>query len=188
MDAYEIKNLAIEFRKDFKKEYSEDNINVIYPYYPLEMNECKDQEKSCKGCGIYPKTEFYRRDATTYIKLKDKDLWLHEYKNGALVFDPIIKEDFYYRQPLVLFIDYKGDNMFTLYKHRGFGYPELQYMLYTEDSNKKINIDWVLNMNNASMFIHERIRWREFRWIEPQLDTKKTIYGKEAIRKINRKN
>lgn len=171
MNVYEIRNLNVEFVKDFKKEENEVMLNKFYPYYPLKYQECYKFKNTNIPCGIYPKTEFNRRDPMTYMKLKggSHDRWLFN-DNGDMVFKIIKRCDFYCEQPMVLFLDYLSDNSFIILQYQGFGKPGVKYMNYREviqdDGRKKIEISWVNSRNSSTIFVFDKVKWRELQWIQ----------------------
>ena len=161
---YKISDLKIEFKKSFLKSYNSIENTQSYIEYNLIPNTND----------IYLPTEISKYDSVSYIKLKGKDLWLHTDSNNNFFFDKIRKEDFYYRQPLVVWFNYnKGDEM-VMYKNFGKGLSKINetknegisnimYINYKQINND-IYMDWVYNINDATKIITEKITPAEYVW------------------------
>ena len=177
-NSYHINDLKIIFLKDFKKEYNEIFTNIYYPFSPLlNTND------------VYPVTEFERKDPTSYIKLKDKDEWLHEIDN-ALFFDEIKDGLYTKRQPLVLWLEYVREREFIVYKLLGYNVEgvvkkkydkqeNIAYLHYKQVGNK-IFITWTPNVNDATKFHYNKIKWNEISWIK--------LYDREKQNEIRKTN
>lgn len=161
---YKISDLKIEFKKSFLKSYNDIPNTQSYILYNLVPNTND----------IYLPTEISRYDSTTYIKLKDKDLWLHTDSNNNFFFDVIREEDFYYRQPLVVWFKYNKADEMVMYKYFGKGLSKINDMVNEGISNimyinyKQINNDiymnWVYDINLATKIITERVQPSESMW------------------------
>lgn len=159
-----IPDLKIEFLKDFNKEYNEIFINKTYSFAPLLNTN-----------GVYPKVEFERKDPFGYIKLKNSNLWLHD-ENNRLFFDYIREGDFTYRQPLVLWFQYVRERECILFKYLGYNvestikkkYDKLTNIAYLnyKEINGKTYVKWVDNINDATKFSYDKIKWNELGWIK----------------------
>lgn len=161
-NVYRVKDLAIEFVKDFKTD-NKHQVNVFNDYGPLL--DTSDN---------YLPTEFSRRDPVTYIKIKGEDLWLYE-KDQQLYFDRIESDLFYkYRQPYVLWLNYLGENTFILYKQLGYGLNNVMGHIYNRNSNViyvnytqhngRISMRWTTDIRFATRFVYDFITWDQFDW------------------------
>jgi hypothetical protein len=177
-NTYSVNDIQIEFVKDYKLQYNEIYTNMTYSYAPLLNTD-----------GVYPVVEFTRKDPNGYIKLKGKDLFLHQ-RGDQLFFDIIRDGLFSARQPLVLFFEYVREGEFIIYTLAGpqlnalmktvnDGVSNVKYLHYAE-KNGKIFMNWQSNVNNATKMHYNRINWSEFGWIKAQ--------DKEAQRKIKNSN
>ena len=171
-NSYRIEDLKIEFMTSFKKEYNEIMLNRMYQYQPLQNTD-----------GIYQKAEFQRKPPFSYLKIKNKELWLHpDPKNSNLFFfDKIRYAYFTYRQPFVVWLQYTREGEFIIYRLLGYGLDSvikrvhdkltnIEYLNYNQD-NDKINIKWVNDVNLATKFYYKKVKWNEFSWIK--------LYSKE---------
>lgn len=160
---YKLSDLKIEFRKSFLKSYNHIHANHIYNYgsvpntndilYPIEVN---------------------KYDATGYIKLKDKDLWLHTDDNNNFFFDIIRKQEFYYRQPLVVWFLYNQPDEMVMYKYFGPGVAKVNavtnsglsntmYINYKQTGDN-IYMNWTNDVANATKIILGRTRLVDYTW------------------------
>lgn len=176
-NTYIIRDMPVQFLRSFEKEYNEIFTNQYYSYDRLLNTD-----------GAYQLTEFVRKDPVTYIKMKDKDLWLYEDLNGIvdgdggagivtkLYFDKIQMGYFAKRQPLNLMIDYTREGEIVLYKLLGYnaermyktiydGFTNVVYIKYEQDG-EKLNFTWVKNVNQATKFLYDRFAWDDFGWIK----------------------
>lgn len=161
---YILSDLKIEFKKSFLKSYNELPNTQSYIEYNLISNTND----------IYLPTEINKNDSVSYIKLKGKDLWLHMDANNNFYFDIIRKQDFYYRQPLVIWFLYnKGDEM-IMYKYFGEwiakvnevkneGISNMMYINYKQ-INDDIYINWTNNINDATKIITEKVQPSDYMW------------------------
>jgi len=158
MNVYDVENTQLEFLKDYKKEYNDIMTNLSYDYFPFKYKECYKFRGSNEPCGIYPITEFIRRDPLTYLKLKDSNKW---YFNDRIGFYPIFPG----QQPSPLLLEYLSDKSFMIVKYMGFQSDIIEYMYYQQVGNT-IKIKWVHNRNMGTIFTFNAINWREFQWIQ----------------------
>jgi len=171
-NSYRIDDLKIEFMTSFKKEYNEIMLNRTYQFQPLQNTD-----------GVYQKAEFQRKPPFTYLKIKNKELWLHQdHKNSNLFFfDKIRCDDFTYKQPFVVWLQYTREGEFIVYRLLGYGLDSvikrvhdkltnIEYLNYNQN-NDKINIKWVDDVNLATKFYYKKVKWNEFSWIK--------LYSKE---------
>lgn len=161
---YKLSDLKIEFKKDFKKSYNILQNTGSYTDYTLIPNTNN----------IYLPTEIEKNDPVSYIKLKDKDLWLHMDDSNNFFFDKIRMGDYYYRKPLIVWFNYnKGDEM-VMYKYFGKGLPHINetknegisnimYINYKQVNND-IYMKWVYNINDATKIITEKVQPSECMW------------------------
>jgi hypothetical protein len=165
-NSYHINDLNIEFLKGYKKEYNEIFTNKNYRYAPLLNTH-----------NVYPVVEFSYKDPNGYIKKKDSDLWLHEI-DGNLLFDHLKPGLFTTRQPLVLWFQYTREREFIVYKLLGYNVEALvkktydhqqniAYLNYRQDGDK-IFMRWTRNVNAASKWRYDKIKWNEIGWIKLQ--------------------
>ena len=163
-NTYNIEDLKIEFLKTYKIEYNEFLLNRLYSYAPLADTD-----------GSYQKTEFMRKDPLTFVKLKGKDVWLHEI-NNKLFFDKIKSDLYTTKDPLVLWIEYPRENECYLYTLRGYGQEHIIKKTYDKLTNiaylnykqvgDQIYMNWVDDVNSASKFHFRKIHWGEISWIK----------------------
>lgn len=137
--------------------------------YELEYNGPSNYESVPNSNGTYLSVEFAHKVPVGYMKIKNKDLWLHE-ENGVLFFDRI-KDDKYgfgKRQPLVLWFDYLVYGGMRVYKFTGSGiegvidkqYKSLKNMAYLHYNDNKIR--WANSISEATIFIYDAVQWHEF--------------------------
>ncbi len=165
---YKISDLNIEFKKSFVKSNVDIRPNQYYNYGVVPNTD-----------NIYLPAEFNKDDSTSYIKLKDRDLWLHIDDNHNFFFDIIRKEHFYYRQPLVVWFLHNKNDEIILYKYFGKeiakinevineGISNMMYINYKQ-VNDKIMMNWTNDINNATKIITEKIQWSEYRWKDTKI-------------------
>lgn len=163
-NTYAIKDLNIEFMIGFKKEHNEFLINRLYNYQPLENTN-----------GAYPIVEFERKYPNGYIKLKGKDLWLYE-KDNKPYFDLIKCGDFAEKQPMVIWFEYVREREVIVYKLLGYNVESVMKKTYEKLKNQSymnykqigdgIYINWVDDINKATKFSYDKIKWNEISWIK----------------------
>ena len=143
----ELKNIKIEFKKNFIKEESNFHDNI-----DLENNKCKKLPSHNFFFNKFDflNVNFNKKDAVGYIKIKNADIWLHENIHGYY-FDKIRCGLFEKRQPDVVWIDYLTEGHFIVFKPSIFGYKNKIYLNYSE-KNERIRITWSNNMNDATIF------------------------------------
>lgn len=163
---YKIDDLIIEFMTDFRKEYNEIMTNRSYNFQPLLNTD-----------GVYQKADFLRKTPFGYIKLKGKDLWLYENPyNRKLVFTPIQCGLYTEKQPYVFWFDYTREGEFIVYKYQGYGlenvikktdwgFTNVEYLNYSQKNNQ-VYVKWVNDINLATKFYYDKIKWNEFSWIK----------------------
>ncbi len=160
---YKISELNVEFKKSFTKSYMDVRQNQYYNYGVVPNTD-----------NIFLPTEFNKNDSTSYIKLKDSDLWLHTDNNNKFFFDIIRKEDFYYRQPLVVWLLHNKNDEIVLYKYFGKeiakinevingGISNMMYIKYKQ-INGNIMMNWTNDINDATKIITEKIEWSDYNW------------------------
>ena len=181
---FAIRDLKIEFVKHFLKvERNEFLTNRIYNYYPILDTD-----------NTYPDVEFTKKDPIGYIKLKGKELWLHDENNNKVFFDHVRTKDFYYRQPLVVWFEYIRERMVIVYRLTGYNVEKIMKKIYDPCTNSKylpgnpvcvqgtkltnvsylkykeiggqIYIEWVDDPNQATKFVYDAVKWNEFGWIK----------------------
>lgn len=163
-NTYIVKDLKIEFMIGYKKEYNEFLTNRIYSYEPLLNTD-----------GAYPIVEFERKYPNGYIKLKNRDLWLYE-KDNKVYFDFIKCGDFTDKQPMVIWFEYVREREVIIYKYLGYNVESVMKKTYDKLTNlaymnykqvdDKIYINWVDDINNATKFSYDKIKWNEISWIK----------------------
>jgi hypothetical protein len=174
-DIHNIKNIRIEFVKNFVVENNEMPANKVYNYSPLPNTT-----------NAYLPVEFWRKDMLGYMKIRNKNIWLYE-KHGSLYFDRLSEGSFYYQQPLVLWFDYIRDSKFVAYKYVGSNLDALmkhtynrvnnvQYIKYQE-ADGDIFVSWVSDINQATKFIVNRLDWSEQGWMK-LYDDKASLFNK----------
>ena len=173
-NTYAIKDLNIEFMIGFKKDYNEFLTNKLYNYQPLVDTD-----------GAYPKVEFERKYPMGYIKLKNRDLWLHE-KDNNVFFDVIKCDVFTEKQPMVIWFEYVREREVIAYKYLGHGIESIIKKTYDKLTNisylnykqvgDQIYINWVNNINDATKFSYDKIKWNEFSWIK--------LHGKDTQKQL----
>jgi len=171
---YNLSDLKIEFKKSFIKSYNDIRPNKYYNYGVVpETNN------------IYLPAEFNKNDSTSYIKLKDKDLWLHVDDDNNFFFDIIRMEDFYYRQPLVIWFLHNKDDEIVMYKYFGKGIAKINevtnsgisnmmYINYKQNDNG-IMMNWTNDINNGTKIIVEKVQWSQYNW-KDIVDLSKKMY------------
>ena len=148
-----IDDLAIEFYKDFEKEYINTSKVAYLDYHPWIKHEYKHK--------FLPKVEFRRKDPVCIIKLKHTNLWLYENDN-KFIFKELQCGNFDHIHPLIFWIEHLKERTFLLYKTVHFGITDKYYLKYIE-KNGFIYMKWESNISNATVFSHdERVRWREY--------------------------
>lgn len=166
-NSYRIDDLKIEFMTSFKKEYNEIMLNRVYQYQPLLNTD-----------GVYRRAEFPRKPPLAYIKIKNKELWLHQdAKNSNKFFFDMIRCDYFTnRQPFVIWIQYPREGEFIVYRLLGYGLDNvinrvhdkltnMEYLNYKQE-NDTINIKWVDDVNLATKFYYKQVKWNEMGWIK----------------------
>jgi len=176
-NTYYISDMPVQFLRSHEKEYNEVFSNQYYNFDRLLNTD-----------GAYQLTEFTRKDPNTYVKLKDKDMWLYEDMKGVidgsggagivtkLYFDKITMGDYNYNQPLVLFIDYIREGEIVLYKLLGYnaermyrtiydGYSNVVYIKY-EQHGDKIKFSWVNDIQLATKFLYDKFTWSDYSWFK----------------------
>lgn len=156
---FNIKDLNIEFKKSFLINYNDNKTNHH------DIPNTND---------IFLNVETSRYDKTGYIKLKNTNLWLHCDDKYNMFFDVIKKQDYYYRQPMVIWFDYNRDNEMLMYKYFGKGlgaindtifggYSNMMYINYKQE-NGKIYMNWTNDINNATKILLNKIQTYEYVW------------------------
>lgn len=163
---YKVDDLIIEFMNDFKKEYNEIMINRSYSFQPLLNTD-----------GVYQKADFLRKAPFGYIKLKSDDLWLYEnHVTRKLVFTPVQCGLYAEKQPFVFWFEYPREGEFIVYRYLGYNLESiikktydrvnnLQYLNYKQEGNNAY-VRWVNDINSATKFYYDKIKWNEFSWIK----------------------
>lgn len=164
LNRYQLNDMDIEFKKSYIKSYNEEYNTQSYIEYGLVPDTNN----------IFLPTETNRKDSVTYIKLKGKDLWLHMDDNNKFYFDIIRKQDFYYRQPLVIWLKYNKGNEMLMFKYFGKGLnrtndiinegiSNMMYIAYKQKDGK-IFMEWTYDINNATKIIGNKIDRSEYVW------------------------
>jgi hypothetical protein len=164
LNRYQLNDMDIEFKKSYIKSYNEESNTQSYLEYGLIPNTNN----------IFLPTETNRKDSVTYIKLKDKDLWLHMDDNNKFFFDIIRKQDFYYRQPLAIWLKYNKGNEMLMFKYFGKGLnrvndiinegiSNIMYINYKQKDGK-IYMEWTYDINKATKIIGNKIDRSEYVW------------------------
>jgi len=173
-NTYFIDDLHIEFKKTYKKDYNEYSPNKLYSFMPLLNTN-----------NIYLPVEFNRKNSVGYIKLKDRDLWLQD-DDKKIYFDIIRFQDFDYKQPKIIWFQYTREQELIIYKLLGYHIEStlkkdfdkltnIAYLNYKQDNNK-IYIKWVDDVNDATKFIYDKIKWSQMSWIK--------LYDKKTQNKL----
>jgi len=149
--------INIMFCKDYKKELDVYPNNAYLTFAPVNSNH---NDK------LYLKTEFSRKDITTYIKHRRANLWICADKDNNLIWDNITcdKNGFYYKEPQLFFIDYYDNQLFTLYVHKKFGSERQVYLRYTENGTT-LTVEWVPEIMHATFFHWPDYQWSELTWL-----------------------
>lgn len=165
-NTYHINDIKIQFLKDYKKEYNEVLTSKSYQYAPL-----------LNTSGIYQVVEFNYKDSNGYIKLKDKDMWLYEIDDN-LFFDQIKQGLYSVKQPLPIWFQYPREREFIVYKLLGYSVEavvkkeyDYQYniaYLHYKEINGKIFMKWTKNVNDATKFHFDTIKWADVSWFKLQ--------------------
>lgn len=142
----DIDKLNIQFFTYYKKSYLDVPQGGYLDYGVFDKSQLE---------GSLPKADFEKRPISCYIKLKDKDLWLH-YENKQFNFskptvDPLTLGT---NQPLYFWIEYPRESVFFLYATVGFGVTEKLYFQYWEKDNK-IYMRWVTDIKRATLFRYD---------------------------------
>ena len=165
-NSYKIDDLIIEFMSDFKKEYNETMTNRSYSFQPLLNTD-----------GVYQKADFLRKTPFGYVKLKNQDLWLYENPvTRKLVFTPVQCGLYTKKQPYVFWFEYTREGEFIVYRYLGYNLESiikktydrvnnLQYLNYKQEGNNAY-VKWVNDVNLATKFYYDKIKWNEFSWIK----------------------
>lgn len=164
LNRYQLNDMDIEFKKSYIKSYNEESNTQSYVEYGLIPNTNN----------IFLPTETNRKDSVTYIKLKGKDLWLHMDDNNKFFFDIIRKQDFYYRQPLTIWLKYNKGNEMLMFKYFGKGLnrvndiinegiSNIMYINYKQEKGK-IFMEWTYDINKATKIIGNKIDRSEYVW------------------------
>lgn len=164
LNRYQLNDMDIEFKKSYIKSYNEESNTQSYVEYGLIPNTNN----------IFLPTETNRKDSVTYIKLKGKDLWLHMDDNNKFFFDIIRKQDFYYRQPLTIWLKYNKGNEMLMFKYFGKGLnrvndiinegiSNIMYINYKQEQGK-IFMEWTYDINKATKIIGDKIDRSEYVW------------------------
>lgn len=164
LNRYQLNDMDIEFKKSYIKSYNEESNTQSYVEYGLIPNTNN----------IFLPTETNRKDSVTYIKLKGKDLWLHMDDNNKFFFDIIRKQDFYYRQPLTIWLKYNKGNEMLMFKYFGKGLnrvndiinegiSNIMYINYKQEKGK-IFMEWTYDINKATKIIGDKIDRSEYVW------------------------
>ena len=163
-NTYFIDDLKIEFKKTYKKEYNEINSNRLYKFMPLYNTN-----------NIYLPVEFSRKDTVGYIKLKDKELWFQD-DGKNIYFDVIRFGDYNYKQPKIIWFQYTREQELIVFKFLGSGVESIlkkeyngltnmSYLNYSQDKDK-VYMKWVDDVNDATKFIYDKIKWDQMSWIK----------------------
>ncbi len=150
--SYKVKDLKIEFFKYFFKQYNTFYTNELYDHYPIPGTD-----------GTYLPVQFSKGDPLTYIKIKNRNLWLFGDPNtGKLYFDYLKCGDFGYKQPLVLWLYYITRNKFILFGYTGYGLDHVSPHFYMNSNNvvyvnysqiaNSIRLNWTKDRNSATIF------------------------------------
>jgi hypothetical protein len=164
-NTYKMDDLFIEFPKSYKKEYNEMQPNVSYSFNFLYGTN-----------DIYPMVEFRRKDSMGYIKMKNKDLWFNDDEKKGVYFDIIQCGEFSYNQPKVIWFQYPRESEVIIFKYLGYGLDSIikervrgitnvMYLSYKQDS-KNVYLTWVPDIDDATKFIYDTIKWNELGWIK----------------------
>lgn len=139
-------NLPIKFIKNMYKE------TAVYPKTMyLEWAPFADDMEGPRDV----ETEFHKKDPLTYIKHKDKDLWLYDIE-GKLKWAPLHcdKKGFTFKQPQPFWVEYLKEPTFFLYKIIGFGKTKKKYLSYKE-TDKGFQLVWKDYIYDARIFSFE---------------------------------
>jgi hypothetical protein len=138
---YNIKDIRIDFVKNYRKEKIMMPINELYNYSIFDEDYVY---------GKYLNVEYNRKEQLCYIKLKDYDLWLYKNDNNNTSLEYLHKEKNYFDidQPLVCWIKYDDHPLFIIYVY--FDNQTFPYYLTYNDYN--ITFKWTRDVNNATMF------------------------------------
>ncbi|MCJ7637938.1 MAG: hypothetical protein MUO21_10655 [Nitrososphaeraceae archaeon] len=144
--------------------------------YKLEYNNSSNYAQVPNSNGTYLPVEFQHRVPVGYMKVKGKDLWLHEDDHSNLFFDKIrnakhMMYNYEKRQPVVLWFDYLVYGGFRVFKFTGSGpnwiegvidrqYRSTKNMAYLTYENNKIS--WTRNVSEAIIFIYDKVEWNEY--------------------------
>lgn len=163
-NTYFIDDLHIEFKKTYKKEFNEAYANKSYSFRPLlNTND------------IYLPVEFNRRDTVGFIKLKGEELWFQD-DGKKLYFDIIRYEDYSFKQPKIIWFQYTREQELIIFKYLGYNVESIlkkeyekqtnmAYLNYKQDNNK-VYMKWVRDVNDATKFLYDKIKWNELSWIK----------------------
>ena len=157
--------LLITFQKHYEKEYFDIPKNAFFNFQPFDLEQKK---------GYYLKTMFSRKDQVCFIRLKKKNLWLHEKENNKFIFSKIscIKDGFDKQHPLQLWIEYTREPSFVLFKWYD-SWKQKAYIRYKE-KNGKVHIEWTTKLINATPFSYNQyVDWNEY---QPDLVSFKKIF------------
>jgi len=149
---YDVNQLKIEFVRSQDIQYQNYQTNKSYDFEPIYIDKCKQYAGTNVPCGDYLQTEFHRGDPMTYIKLKNKNIWMTTTGYTLNKYDA---------SPF--FIQYVDVNRFVIFINKQFGDAISHYLQYN-DSNT--NISWTLTLNKATVFAHPNIRWVDWSWFK----------------------
>ncbi len=139
--------------RDIVPEYFSLTPTAYHKFAPIEYGLQK---------GRYLHIDLRKGDQIGYIKHKTRNLWLYD-RYGKTEFLPlhIEKHKFYFAQPTVCWIKYLREPTFVIYKQSRYGVNKSQYLRYTE-GNGKMKLQWVNNVNNATVFNYNFVDWKEY--------------------------
>lgn len=187
-----INNLSIAFYKSINKEQSNNTLN--FPFYSSSFGSAAQTPTKVpagpfdtydpfnNNCikNNYVKTNFNNGDFGTYIKLKNRNLWLYDTKDHHLYFTTndiplgtLRRPEQVSRQPALFYVLYSGPYSpnqsqsvritptFVLYKHVGFGNQELLYLVYKE-INGQPYAKWTQDPFAATIFKYNPIKSSDY--------------------------
>lgn len=175
-NTYHLKDIPIEFIKDYQKEHNPILPNMSYNFQTLDHTN-----------NTYPKVEFQRKDPVGYIKLKNSSKWFYEDKSD---FDFIRCGNFASLQPIVVWFEYVRENEVIAYKlvsndikrkNRDYqskeqSFSNVKYLHY-EYKNNQVKLSWVNNINLATKFIYEKVKWSDEGWIKLLTKEERKLLG-----------
>jgi len=146
---YNIKDISIDFVKNYRSEKISMSNNELYNYSIFDQGYLH---------GKFLQVDFNRKEQLCYIKLKNNninnnnfssDLWLYKDNNSTnLLYLHKQKDYFDVDQPLVCWIKYDDYPLFVIYTYLTDQlFPD--YLIYNENN---ITFNWTKDVNNAVMF------------------------------------